>query len=100
MKAVFKYELDNLPVSHVHMPEDAKILSLQVQREALCLWAEVEVNLDWIHVRPLRDRSFRFVATGEAFDERGLRYIGTVQMKCRDGLVFHVYEQGVPEDDT
>ena len=81
---IWKYPLQITDYQTLRLPQDAQILSVQMQQGILCLWAKV--NIDF----PLENRHIAVVGTGNpiAFGIRA-RFIGTVQ----DGpLVWHVFE--------
>lgn len=81
---IWKYELASSD-NTIQMPAGSQVLTAQSQHGRPCLWAEVDPDL--------RTESRRFVVktTGEAFNPRGLTYVGTVQVE--GGLiVLHVYE--------
>ena len=84
MRTIWKYAVDDGPVS---MPSGARILSVQVQRGDLTLWAEVDSDA------PAEIRRFRVYGTGHELP-RGLGYqdshIATVQ---DEPFVWHVYEE-------
>lgn len=67
------------------MPEGAVILSVQNQRDSLCLWAFCDPSA------PLKSKKINIYGTGNPVPENPGRYIGTVQMD--DGfLVWHVFQ--------
>ncbi len=69
----------------VAMPIGARILSVQTQREEICIWALVDPDED------REERRFLVVATGQTFDPTGMDYLGTVQIN--GGIrIFHVWE--------
>lgn len=88
MKVIWKYKI-NMAKEDWSSPEfdipgcDIQYLSLQMQDNFPTLW--VKVNPD----APLKRHKFRVVATGEKFDDRGLKHLGTFQ---RMGFVFHLFE--------
>lgn len=83
MKTIHKYQLtDNV----IKMRLDAQVLTAQIQRGEICLWAMVNDEA------PMEEREFRIIGTGHPVNESWrLIYIGTVQTS--DGLVFHVFER-------
>lgn len=85
MKVILKFTLHG-PRQTVEMPEGAKILSLQTQHNEPQIWA----LCDEFAVK--ESRTFRAVPTGQAFDDEGLTYIGTIQING-GMLVFHIYEE-------
>ena len=87
MKTIFKYVLDpdHLTVS---MPICAQVLAAQVQKDQICLWAEVDDSADKELVE------FEAFGTGHNIPENPVRhYIDTVQMHGGN-LVFHIYQVG------
>lgn len=80
---IFKYELPVTDVVTVSMPKGAKILTVQPQRGAVTLWAEVDPTARRV------DRRFQIVGTGNNFDPNGARYLGSAQTGI---FVWHVYE--------
>ena len=88
MKSIYKYILQDADVQSVSMPEGAKILCVQVQYGAACLWAEVDTD------KPSVDRTIEMFGTGyEMRCDMGIerQYIGSYQL-IGGALVFHVYE--------
>lgn len=88
-KKIFKYPLDIIDEQTIKMPTYAKILTVQIQNDAICLWALVE---DW---QQPEDRKIRIIGTGHPIDEANLEYIGTIQqfVNISNGsLVWHVFE--------
>ena len=85
---IFKYLIDlNKPRQHVAMPQDARILSVQIQHGECQLWALLDNS------QPDVSRVFEVLPTG-AFVDRAerLAFIGTVQT-YGGSLVFHVFER-------
>jgi hypothetical protein len=66
------------------MPRGAPVLTAQLQREVLTIWALCDFDA------PKEDRTFVVYGTGETIQEPPGDYIGTVQ----DGsFVWHVFEE-------
>lgn len=85
MKTIWKYPLEITDEQVVAMPNDAEILTVQMQGSELCLWAVVE------DTNPKEPRTICIIGTGNPMpDERFLIYIGTAQM---GPLVWHVFEK-------
>jgi len=90
-RAVWKYPLGNWETGmfSAEMPKFAEVLSLQVQKNDLCMWVLVDPDM------PKEQRHFLIVGTGHEYDSaRGLvsdNFVGTFQMYGGD-LVFHVFE--------
>ena len=72
----------------VPMPEGAKILTVQTQREIPQIWALVDPRA------PMRDRRFRLAGTGhpiQVAEAGNLAYVGSFQVE-QETLVFHLFE--------
>lgn len=87
MKTVWKYELRPLQRQAVPMPDGAHVLAVGVQRNRLCVWAEVETT------HPLAPRDFLIVGTGIeiTLPHEHLWHCGVALLDDGD-LVLHVYE--------
>lgn len=83
MKQIWKYEFAVQDDVTLSMPRGAKILTVQDQRGAVTMWAEIDP------AAPREKRRFRVVGTGESLDPNRLQYLGTAQFGV---LVWHVYE--------
>lgn len=81
---VYKYQLGVGDLQSVEMPRDAQILTVQVQRGTVCLWALVDPDA------ALVTRRIRIAGTGHVI-EGAHTYIGTVQ-QMGGALVWHVFE--------
>jgi hypothetical protein len=87
VKTIWKFELLVEDFQTVSMPQDSKVLTVQVQQGKVCIWALVDPNdtckIDcpiWIH------------GTGHPVTNAAVfgRYVSSVQLD--DGaLVFHVF---------
>ena len=88
MKAIHKYPLTLQGEEKVSLPEGARILCVQNQRETICIWAVVDPD-----ITSHEERTFMIIGTGHIHDSIPTGgYIGTVQLQ--DGfLVFHVFEK-------
>lgn len=85
MKTIWKFELEVVGTQIIEMPANAKILSLQIQHNILCIWALVDKHADRVKVE------FTTYGTGhDVYHSDG--YVGSYQL---DGgtLVFHVFRQ-------
>ena len=86
---IYKYTLDYLatPAVSIDMPEGAEILSVQLQRGELQLWALVEDGPGVEHV----PRTVAICTTGnDCCMAEGLNFIGTVQLYGGE-IVVHVF---------
>jgi len=86
MQTIWKFPLQIQDRTLIRIPEGAKILCVQIQNEAPCLWALVRQTDG-----PKQSRVFRIYAKGHQHEKISGTYIGTFQL---DGgaLVFHVFE--------
>ncbi len=84
MKRIFKYPFELGDDVTVWMPEGAKVVSVQVQREGVCFWAIVEPQA------PEVQRRFSVRGTGHELGDVG-EFIGTVQTHG-GGFVWHIFE--------
>jgi len=84
MKTIYKYEL--FPTTVVRLPQDAEILTVQVQGQTAVLW----VLLDPERRREQTRTLIAYPTGGEIPDAVQARhYVGTFQTH---GLVYHVFE--------
>lgn len=81
---IWKFPFVIEDVVTVSMPEDATVLSVQVQNGEPCIWAVVDPS------NPIVMRIFHLRGTGHALGEVG-QFIGTFQM-MDGGLVFHLFD--------
>lgn len=85
MKTIWKFPLELTDDQIVMMPDEAEILTVQIQELSLCLWALVDPRL------PMLRRKIEIIGTGNPAIDRERKYISTVQMA--DGaLVWHFFE--------
>lgn len=83
MSKIYKYQLE-IGTTVVSMPEDARVITAQVQRGNLCMWVVVDPNAEVI------DRHFAVVGTGHHVPDSA-KYIATFQLD-NGGFVGHVFE--------
>lgn len=87
METIWKYELSLDKCQQIKAPAGWKPMSVQLQRNTLCLWAVVDTNNKlcsnkvWLHI------------TGEALPDRPVDrvFVGTIQMPS--GIVYHVFAE-------
>jgi hypothetical protein len=86
MISIFKYPIPIQDTITLDMPAGAEVLTVQVQRGKPCIWAKVDTS------RPMEDRVFYLRGTGQMFNGKEGRHVGSFQM---DGeyLVFHLFEE-------
>lgn len=86
MLAVYKYPVPVNDTFIIDMPEDGKLLTVDMQHGQPQLWALVDSS------RKKVPRHFRLAGTGHPIDDREpLEYVNTFQV---DGgsLIFHLFE--------
>lgn len=86
-QTIWKFLLLLTDSQSLSMPENAQLLSVQLQDGAICLWALVNPDL------PVESRTFEIHGTGKPIHcDTGIlrRYIGTVQQRP---FVWHVFER-------
>ena len=93
MKEVWKFEIPINDYFELVMPEKAKILYVDVQKDLPCLWALVDPEPN----HPKEKRKFRFAGTGHPITQEPetLIHIGSFQMNGGD-LIFHIFEIKIP----
>lgn len=84
MRTIYKYGLEPIPEQTVSLPENAKVLSVQVQQGQLNLWAMVDPKL------PCMKKTIRIYPTGGQLPESPGVFFGTVQLFNGD-IVIHVF---------
>ncbi len=85
--AVYKYQLKAQDVQLVALPLGARVLSVHVQREQICVWAQVPIDEP---TQRTEIHTFRIFGTGHPMHGKLGDFIGTILM-AQDSLVFHVY---------
>lgn len=91
MFTIHKFPLAIASYQAITMPQNACILTVQMQHDNPTLWAEVNTD------HPPEERSFEVFGTGHPMDYgMGIsrRYLGTVQ--DNNELVWHIYERTGP----
>lgn len=85
MQEIYKYEVEIGQRNVVKMPENAQILSVQMQHGIPVIWALVDPQF-------LEEkRRFEFVGTGHDIEFDTTKYIGTVQLN-NGAFIFHLFE--------
>ena len=84
-KVIWKYVLEEVSQQVISLPKGAEILTVQVQRGELCLWARVDQNAAKV------GQNIAIHGTGHDLPENIGEYIGTYQ-KHGGVLVFHVFK--------
>jgi hypothetical protein len=86
MQTILKYHLEITDEQSLFIPPPAILLTVGEQAGGLYVWALVDPN------RRPRAVDIYIYGTGNPTSDDPGRYIGTCQMK--DGLVWHVFENG------
>ena len=93
MKKIFKYQLANVDLQNVEMPQGSEILCIQTQNEIPCIWALVDPNKEPIN------RRIGIFGTGQELPmlpiNENATYIGTYQLQMSElggTLVFHCFD--------
>ncbi len=81
-KTIWKFQLKLDGYQEVEMPADAEIIAIQIQDNAICVWAIVNPSA------PVKVFKFEIFGTGRAMADLPRKYVGTVYP---DGYVFHVF---------
>ncbi len=88
MLTIYKYPLPVSDEFNVHMPKGARLLSVQVQHDAPCLWAMVDTN------NQKAQRRLAIRGTGHSAERLGFAaFVGTFQLEG-GALVFHLFDLG------
>jgi len=85
MLTIYKYEIEIEDYFEIRLPEDYKILSIQTQRDKICLWVLVNPNNKTILCK------FRLARTGYPINDDIDYFIGTFQLYDGD-IVFHLFK--------
>lgn len=86
MNQIWKYRLSPQDTQPINMPLGAVLLAVAMQRDEICIWAEVNPESQ------LSPRIIEVFGTGHKMDVHERKYIGTV-LACNDALVFHIFER-------
>lgn len=89
MKTIHKFVLTLASEQTVQMNEGAKPLTIDMQYDRPCLWAEVDTD------KPKVATIVRMFGTGSTLPDNPGKYLGTVYPT--EYLVFHCYINGEPE---
>ena len=85
-KSIWKFPLSVTDAQLVEMPLEAKILTVDAQRDIVCLWAEVDPVVAEKHFRTIW-----IFGTGHSMPDDPGNYIGSFTLASGD-LVFHAYD--------
>lgn len=93
MKTIWKFPVQPEPLFEIQLPEGAKVLCVQVQRDEPFIWVALDTD------KPKVQRVFSVCATGGRMigGMEGDTYIGTFQMQG-GSLVWHLFEIGMGDN--
>lgn len=88
MQSIYKYPLSFIDTQEIELPTGAQVLTVQVQRDNLQLWALVDPEIETVE-----KRKFIVIGTGNPINDliNTVVYISTIQI-YGGALVFHVFE--------
>jgi hypothetical protein len=86
MMAIWKFPLDEKAVQEISIPTQHQILTCQVQKGVICIWALVDTASGTIQ------RHVCITGTGQQMPPTNMTYIGTVQI-VSGSIVLHVFIQ-------
>ncbi len=86
MEAIYKYPIEVNPLITIQMPEKSKILTVQVQRGEVYIWAVVDTD-----TQKKEKRIFACYGTGHKHEKIKGTYIGTFQLNNGE-FVGHLFE--------
>lgn len=87
MRTVYKYILAAVRQQFIDLPKGFDILHVGEQRGDICLWVEVNPEMETVPVK------FFVIGTGHELPEAGkCLHLGTVILQPHHDLVFHVYQ--------
>lgn len=85
--SIYKYQLHLVTIQVLQIPKSGQILSAQIQRDNICIWASVDTS------EKSEDRTIGLVETGAPFPkinpDQEMVHIETVQLY---GITWHVFE--------
>lgn len=82
---IYKYPLEIADIQSIPIPDGAELLSVQFQRETLCLWALVDPGA------PKKLVTIEIIGTGNPAGAASRCFISTVQ-QFNGQLVWHVFQ--------
>lgn len=84
-KVVWKYPVSIMDYFSLKIPFGGEILYFGLQKALPMLWVLVDPSKELI------ERKFRLARTGHDIVEKGLKYIGTVNV-IKGTFIFHLFE--------
>jgi hypothetical protein len=93
VERIWKFPVRVTDLQTIGMPLGAKILSIDVQKEIVCIWALCDEKAE------IAKRTIRIYGTGHAIYSDPGTFIGTFQMNGGN-LVFHAFDigEGLPNE--
>jgi ArsR family metal-binding transcriptional regulator len=85
MKKIFKYQLSNSSKQNLSMTAKAEIISVQVQKGKIVMWAIIDTEESFAHLHTIY-----VIGTGYEMPNVNLQFLNTIQFE-ELGLVFHVF---------
>lgn len=85
MRTIYKYPLQLTESQVLSLPSSAKPLSVQLQGDQLCLWADVPPSGRFVVEKEV---VISVVGTGHPIPPGAVNYLGTVQ---QGNFVWHIY---------
>jgi hypothetical protein len=83
---IWKFTLPWSKEACIRMPIGSVVLSAQLQKEHLCVWAQVKPEAE------TEGRWFEVYGTGDSIPPGNRRFVDTVQANGGE-LIFHVFER-------
>lgn len=88
MKEIWKHYFEETDTTILNLVPGAKILSIQIQNNRLCLWEQHDAQTK--QRSNLEKRTIRVIGTGQPHDSSNLEYITSVQHGI---YVWHIFEK-------
>jgi len=87
--SIWKFTLENETAQKIKMPKGAKILSVEIQRNEIVVYAMVNTS-----IAEKEQRKFKIIGTGDSMDAsiNNYTFLGSVLVQNGD-YVFHVFYQ-------
>ena len=82
---IYKYPLDVVDVQEITTHEGAELLSVQINRDQVCVWVRVDTT------KPKEQRRLFIHGTGHDIHPDVTKFVGTFQMRMGT-LVFHLFD--------
>lgn len=88
MKTIYKYQIPTARKFDLDLPDDYKILSVQIQNEEPVMWALIDTE------NRIKKEYFQLILTGSNINNvENLSYIDSFQVSRYDGIfIFHLFK--------